>query len=793
MTTDSFDAYVRRLRSELREGGAAPRRRVRELICLLEVDRALRRAERDWGGAIQDVAEALPRSCPPHGRCGARIRVGDRTWTSSGYRPAERSLVRPLQLADELLGEVELVLPPEDESVLPGSPSLNGSAEVEGAGVVEVVADRLARTLERRRTEIHQRTLVEASPVALFSIDPDGTVLSWNRAAERIFGWTAEEAVGCLLPLVPPDAQDEFEGLRERAAAGESFSGLHLVRRRKDGSQVHLSLSVAPVTDDAGPVSAIMCAAEDVTRQQEAWDRIRFQSELLEAVGQAVVSTDVDGRIAYWNRTATSLYGWTAGEALGRQLSRVIPGIPSPASDPDLGARLEEGRSVTEEGSLRRKDGSAFQGLVTSSPILDGDGELAGMISVVSDISELKELEAHLRHSQKMEAVGRLAGGVAHDFNNLLTVIGSHAQMLLEDLPDGSGLDQDIRMMQSEIRRASRLTRQLLALGRRQATQTERLQLDRAMAELEPVLRRLVPSRVELAFQVEGEPHPVMADGSQLSQVVLNLAVNASDAISGEGRIVFGVDRCPLSPERIRSMDWSVEPGEYVRLTVEDTGHGMSRDVVERAFEPFFSTKPEGEGSGLGLSTVFGIVKQNGGCILVDSEVDRGTTFQVLWPVAPEPAEEPEGESTAPDDDAIAGPEPDAAAARSGGETAGGQATVLVVDDTQAVVDIARRVLERAGHTVHVAANGEEAMDMLSSLDADVDVVVSDVVMPRMGGARLLTYLQMEYPDVPVVLMSGHSDRELSEPARSQAHAFLAKPFTPEELVRAVRESLFRD
>lgn len=521
----------------------------------------------------------------------------------------------------------------------------------------------------------------------------------------------------------------------------------------------------------------------------EAWERIRFQSELLEAVGQAVVATDLEGRVLYWNRSAEELYGWTEDEAGGRDIQALVPSAPSPTRTDHLVDSLQESGRWTREIELERKDGSTFPGLVTVTPITDGDGRLAGTIAVSSNIREMKELEAHLRHSQKMEAVGRLAAGIAHDFNNLLTVIGSHAQMILEDLPTDSPTQDEVRQIQKEIGRATRLTRQLLAFGRRQATEERVVSLEGIVHELQPMLRRLIPSRIELEFEGPDDPLPVQVDPSQMEQVVVNLAVNAADAIDDEGRITMSVDRYGLGAAEASALEWPIRPGVCARLTVTDSGHGMNAEVLERIFEPFFSTKPEGEGSGLGLSTVFGIVRKSRGCVLVESEPDQGSRFQVLLPLTDAPRSEAGGEGATepPAVDEAHGPRKEESRRRI---RSGEATTVLVVDDTPAILRVARRSLERAGYRTLLAGNGKEALQIMAENHDQVDVVVSDVVMPQLGGAKLIDHLRRSKPDLPIILTSGHSDRELSEEVRNRASGFLAKPFGPAELVDAVREAL---
>jgi two-component system, cell cycle sensor histidine kinase and response regulator CckA len=786
-------------------GGTSERGTLGVLRFLTRVDRALADPVAGWEETLQAVADAIPAAfagvdaeadagADPRS-VSARIRLGKTSCRTPDFEPGTQVLSHTLELDGQVLGEVEVGRRVANDD--PGAADPSSEIPVTEAQrlLLETVANRVSEAVRRRRAQEQcqaaehvQQAVFDRSPAALFSIDPEGTVLSWNRAAERLFGWAAAEVVGTPLPLVPPDREEQFAEIRRRVMSGDSMRGVELVPRRRDGSLIDVSLSVAPIRSGNGDVTAILAVVEDVSEREEAWQRIRFQSDLLEAVGQAVVATDLEGRITFWNQAAGELFGWSSGETLGRDIRGLVRPLIPLHDGSELPRRLESEGHWTREAELEHRDGPTFHALVTNSPVRDEEGRLVGVIAVSSDIGQLKELEAHLRHSQKMEAVGRLAGGVAHDFNNLLTVIGSQAQMVMEDLPSGVQLRQEMRQILTEIRRASRLTRQLLAFGRREPVEERVLDLGDTITALQPMLRRLVPSRIDLDFGMDGEAVPLRADPSQVEQVVLNLAVNAADAIAGEGTIAFKVDRVRLSTAQAEAMDWPVEEGFHARLTVADTGHGMSSTVMEQIFEPFFSTKPEGEGTGLGLSTVFGIVKQARGGVLVESEPGRGSTFQVLFPLVPAeeitPGTHGKGEALAdaPDEGPLARGAPHAGDRRRG--------TVLLVDDTPSVLDVARRVLERAGYSALVADNGQRALDLMSAHGHEIDIVVSDVVMPHMGGARLLDRLMAIRPGLPVILISGHSDRELPPDARDRASAFLPKPFGPRELVEIIRSTL---
>jgi PAS domain S-box-containing protein len=620
---------------------------------------------------------------------------------------------------------------------------------------------------------------VDSAASSIVVTDRAGTIKWVNRAFTATTGYAPDEAVGRTPgELIGSGKQHAgfYRDFWDTILAGDVWRG-RLLNRRKDGTLYPEEQVVTPVRDEAGRITHFIAVKVDVGQREEASRRIRFQSTLLDAVGQAVIAMDLAGRVTYWNRSAEALYGWTAEEAMGTDAVELTAATGARDEAIEILERLRRREPWSGEFHLRRKDGSTFFGLVTYTPILDEDGVLTGIVGASTDLTERREIEASLRQSQKMEAVGRLAAGVAHDFNNLLTVIQGHTQMVLDDLPGDSRLRDDLGEILGEADRAARLTRQLLAFSRRQVRAERVLDLGRTLVELEPLLRRLVPSRVTLHFEPGEGGVLVRADPSQIEQVVLNLAVNAGDAIESEGSVHFRVGEEVLTAEQIAHAGWSVAPGAYAILTVEDTGHGMTPEVMERMFEPFFTTKPEGRGTGLGLSTVFGIVQQSGGVVDGDSEPGKGTTFRVLLPRAHEAAAEGSREEPSPGE-------------QGAGPAAGGAATILLVDDTDAVLRVGRRILERAGYRVLTAADGREALALIGERGGEIDLVVSDVVMPDMGGTALLAELLERGTDLGFVLSSGHPDDEIPLEARHRAAAFLPKPYRAADLIRVVREAL---
>jgi two-component system, cell cycle sensor histidine kinase and response regulator CckA len=771
------EPYLRWLEAEVREGRADLQERINELECLFSVDRELRRTDDDWRTSLQRVVDLLPSGFRSPARTAVRVRWGDEEFSGEGFESTRYRLSKRITAGDQVRGEIEVGRAvTEEESTASFGP--------EEESLLSGVADRLGEALGRREAEGELRdseaflqALVRSAPIPLFTIDAQGRVLSWNPAAERTFGWAPDAVVGGPPPIWPEARREELASMLRRALDGESISGLRLACLRHDGSSIDVSLAVAPVQGRADRVNATLFAVQDFSDPSGAWSRNRFQARLLDSVGQAIIATDLDGRIAYWNRAAQELYGWDSTEALGKNIMDLTPALETGTQAEEVMEILRKGERWSGEFETRHRDGSPIQVLVTNAPFVDEQGNLGGIIGASSDIGVLKNLEAQLRQAQKMEALGRLAGGIAHDFNNILTVIQGHSEILLDDLPEESGLRDDIREVMDAIERATQLTRPLLALSRRQVLDLQIQDLKRSTKRMESILRRLVPSRIELSFDLKGDPEWIKADVTQLDQVILNLVVNAVDAVPGAGAIEVAVDRREISQEQAEAEPWEAAPGTYARLSVTDSGTGMSPDVEERIFEPFFTTKPPNEGTGLGLSTVFGIVRQGGGYILVDTAPGRGSTFEVIWPLVKPPRKASE-------------PVADFGSDRPGlpPETPHDK-LVLIVDDAPAILRIATRVLEQAGYRALTAANGQEALRMAEAHHPELALVISDVVMPVMGGAVLLERLHSSLPDLPIVLMSGHTDQEVGEDLRAMASGFLPKPFGPRDLIRVVKEA----
>lgn len=641
--------------------------------------------------------------------------------------------------------------------------------------VKEDVTRRLEAEDALRRSEERYRTLFDGIPMGLYRTTPEGRFVDANAAMVGLLGCQdqAELLAMSVLDLYDsPGARQRFLSLLESA---DEVRGVDLRLRRADGRRIWARLSAAVERGPDGEVQFIEGSLEDVTERRANEDQLRFQGQLLDAAGEAVIATDMEGRIQYWGHRAEALTGWSAREVVGRDVVDTIVPEAARGEVRERMAGVRSGETCSVELELERRDGTAVPVQVTEAPIHDELGRVGGVVGVYRDLSAQRSLEQQLRQAQKMEAVGRLAGGIAHDFNNVLTAIQGHIEFLIDALPEGD-LREDARVVQRSAQRAGRLTQQLLAFSRKQVLKPQVMDLGMAVRELEGLLRPTIGADIALSISAEPEVGRVAADPGQIEQVVMNLVVNARDAMPAGGVIELVVR--PSDPGELEAAIPEAAPaGPHMVLEVRDTGVGMDASVLDRLFEPFFTTKAAaGEGSGLGLSTAYGIVRQSGGHVTVESEPDRGTTFRVYLPRVDDPVS-----SSLP-----------ASQGREGREGRGPRQTILLVEDEHAVRSLARRVLERAGYEVVEAAMPTEALAHMEAAEAsDIDLILTDVVMPEMSGIELVERVLARRPELPVIYMSGYAEDEAVRRGMADArHRFLAKPFTPADLRRNVDEVL---
>lgn len=499
-------------------------------------------------------------------------------------------------------------------------------------------------------------------------------------------------------------------------------------------------------------------------------DPIAHLAAIVDSSDDAIIGKSIDnGTIHSWNAGAERLYGYTAEEVLGRPMASLLP---KSLLDEEQGIleKVRRGERVSHFDTVRiRKDGRAVPVSLTISPIHNQAGEIVGVSHVARDISETKRLKDKLQTSQKMEALGRLAGGVAHDFNNLLTVIGGCCALLQPALKSQPELLEMSNEVMGAAQKAAELTRQLLVFSRNQPVTLQPVNLTETVSGTLAMLRRLIGEDIQIEAHLGSNLDSVLSDPGQIGQILMNLAANARDAMPSGGRITIRTDSWVVNEDEYhRQLGFA--PGRYARLLFSDTGTGMDAATLARVFEPFFTTKEAGKGTGLGLATVYGIVKQSGGQINAYSEPGRGTTFSVYFPCA---------DCRVPLSEARPH------------ESKRGAETILLVEDEAGIRKLAVSVLRANGYTVLPAANADEALAQVHSYSGKIHLILTDIIMPGENGEQLAARIANLRPDVRVVFMSGYTEHALLERVFAKpGAAFLQKPFTPDQLLKKLREML---
>jgi two-component system, cell cycle sensor histidine kinase and response regulator CckA len=493
---------------------------------------------------------------------------------------------------------------------------------------------------------------------------------------------------------------------------------------------------------------------------------LRRHRELIDLSSDAVITLDANRLITGWNRGAEEMYDWTAAEAIGQPIESFLQTQPVNPGE-NFHVVLQEKLRWDGELTHLRKDGRRLT--VESRHVLlrDSQGQTLGFLEINRDLTERRQLEEQLRQSQKLESIGQLAGGVAHDFNNLLSVIGGYSEMILSDLPPESELRESLEEISLAASRAAALTRQLLAFSRRQAAAPVDLVLNEVVRSTEKMLRRLLTADIQLVLSLEPNEAVIRADRNHIEQVILNLAVNARDAMRHGGTLAIETRLASIEQDSAE-VTLGAPPNEYLMLSVSDTGTGMTPEIKSRIFEPFFTTKEKGKGTGLGLSTVYGIVKQCRGWIAVDSEPGCGTTFRILFPRSQATAAQVQTNE----------PERDLS----------GSETILLAEDDEGVRRFVRQALEKHGYRVLDASTGQQALTVAAHYSGTIHLLLSDIVMPELGGIQLAQHLGEVRPGIAVLWMSGLSEQllDLSAPRVSFVH----KPFSARTILRELRKLL---
>jgi PAS domain S-box-containing protein len=622
-----------------------------------------------------------------------------------------------------------------------------------------------------KRTEEKYRLLVENSLQGL-SIIQDGRFVFCNNSLATMTGYSVEELLSFpdSKALVHPEDQAFVSARRQERLSGTPFSGRHEHRIiRKDGVERWVEVLASPIEYSGRP--AIQVVNMDITERRKADLALReseeYLNQIINRIGDAIFVKDSQHKFILVNDAMCALAGKCREQLLGLSVLGVLPD--------DLVAQLynqeedvlKTGNECVTEENLPDSQGD-FRAMLSRKTLLMDKGGNRQVIGVLRDISEYKRLQQQFMQSQKMKAVGLLAGGVAHDFNNLLTVIKGYTEMLVKSYPPQDPIQLDLDQIYKAANQASTLTTQLLAFSRKQILQPEILDLNASIMHMSAMLRRLIGEDIELVTKTEQDLGPINADPGQIQQILLNLAVNARDAMPDGGKLTIEMANANLDEDYVRAHPLT-KAGAYVMLAVSDNGIGMDSDTQARLFEPFFTTKEKGKGTGLGLPTVYGIVKQSDGFIWVYSELGKGSTFKIYFPRVE--AESPKAMGTGNNEQSLQGIE-----------------TVLVVEDEDSVRALTSRILIGKGYSVLQAANGNDALEIVQKHGGDIQLVITDVVMPGMGGKALGSKLKAIRPGIKILYVSGYTDNAIVHHGILDSGVdFLPKPYTVESLARKVR------
>jgi PAS domain S-box-containing protein len=656
-----------------------------------------------------------------------------------------------------------------------------GSFTATDVSNLQILVESLGAVLQRqmatervRQSEERFRLLTRATNDAVWDWDLATDALWWNDGYEILFGRRRDEVPADIRSwtdyIHPEDLARVTAGIHAVIDGGGTEWSDEYRYRHQDGRYIHVSDRGEVVRDATGRAVRMIGGMTDLTERKRIEDKLREQAALLDTATDAILVRDLEQRILYWNRSAERVYGWTAGEAIGRFVRDLLYETPE-AFEGATAALLAKGEWI---GVLaqRTKDGRALTVECRWTLVCDAQGRPKSILAINTDITERQQLEQQFLRAQRMESIGTLAGGIAHDLNNLLAPILMGAELLQRQQLTDSGRET-LRNIERSARRSTELVRQVLSFARGIAGERIPLQVRHLVREIEDIIASTFPRNINLEVSLPKDLWLVPGDATQLNQVLLNLCVNARDAMPEGGRLAISATNRTLDAQ-YAATDGTVPAGDYVLVEVTDSGCGMTRELQERIFDPFFTTKELGKGTGLGLSTVLGIVRSHGGAVSVQSEPGRGSTFRVWLPAQPAAAVD---ESVAP---------PSAPAVRHGQ----GQ-LILLVDDEPGVLDITQQTLEAFGYRVLPARDGAQAVGLYALHQQEIAAVLTDLMMPVMDGPALIAALQRIHPGVRLVAATGVNTGDyMARAVALGVRHFLTKPFTAEALLDMVHEVL---
>ncbi|HHE46637.1 MAG TPA: PAS domain S-box protein, partial [Bacteroidetes bacterium] len=655
--------------------------------------------------------------------------------------------------------------------------SIGEPGEILVLGIMRDITEQKRADIALRESENLLKSITESTGEGILVVDENGRVTHTN--SRFIEMWRIPEDL-----METKDDQKLIDFVQDQLIDPEAF----LLKIRELYATSEPGFDILQFKDGrtferysyplmrSGKVAGRVWNFRDITHRKQAEEELLMSEDkyrsLFEDSRDAIYISSREGKFTDVNLAMLIMFGYSKEEMVGSEVLDIY-------NDKDDRFRfmheIERLGAVRDFAiKLRRKDGSVMDCLLTATVRRAEDGSVVGYQGIIRDVSEARRLEEQFRQAQKMEAVGQLAGGVAHDFNNLLTIISGNAELAMLSLNQDDPQYSELHEIQEAAMRAADLTRQLLAFSRKQILEPRVLNLNEVVAKMEKMLKRIIGENIELTTHLQDDLWMVKVDPGKTEQVIINLAINARDAMPDGGELTLETQNIELTSDSV-GMRREVVPGRYVMVAVSDNGTGMTEEVREHIFDPFFTTKDVDKGTGLGLSTVYGIVKQSGGYIYVCSELERGTTFKIYLPVVEE-----EVEPVKPGIDLE--------------ELPGGTETILLVEDQDSVRNLAGRILEGQGYTVHKAGNALEAYSLLHELDTVPELVVTDVVMPQGSGPELAERIRKSWPQIRVLFTSGYTaDSIVHDGVLDRDKQFLQKPFSSLDLLQKVREVLDAD
>ena len=743
-----------------------------------------------WHAPDVDIAEfeaANVRTTyePGSGLAGAVWQSGEPKWIA--HLAAEASFANAQIAVKSGMGSafgVPIIVRGEVRHVLEFFSPKIGAHDPELLQTLSVIGSQLGHLIERknaeeslRKSEMRKAAIFDAALDCIVSFDAQGSIGAFNPAAERAFGFSAAEVLGReVVGVMVPEPMRDL--LRRALARSESSPELNMQsgRRfemqaiRRDGTKFPVEVSVTRIVIDGAPL--FTAYLRDITVRKIAQHATAELAAVVANSNDAIVVCTLDGVVSSWNIGAERIYGYTAAEAVGQPLQMIFP--PDRSDEfPQMLTAVKRGESLANYETVRlRKDGRKIGVSLTDSPLRAEGGRITGVSSIARDITERKRLEEDLLQSQKMDAVGRLAGGIAHDFNNILTAIVGYSDLLLAQVSEQQTMHSHLTQIRKAADFAAALTGQLLAFSRRQPLHPRVFGLNDTVRGLQKMLQRVIGEDIKVITDLRAKVGRIKADPSQIEQVLLNLCVNSRDAMPRGGTIRITTEDLTYALDDDDAVN-TMPAGEYVKLTIADTGAGIPPEVLKHVFEPFFTTKEKGHGTGLGLATCYGVVKQSGGYISLKSTVGEGTKFSIFLPRVDEAGAKPPLHETP-------------------GKLPGGHETILYVEDEITVRNVTAQILRALGYTVLEAGDGLSARQVVEmETGRAIDLLFSDVVLPDAGGRELSDWVRGRSEQTKLLFTSGYIDESiLRRHGLEGGTAFLQKPFSPMELARKVRETM---